>query len=240
VEGDDALQFIREMRAPFGLAFGECLLLAIIGVRQMIDAGEQRAEMFAVIDDAADGNAAEARAVIAALAADQAGAPALAAHGMISERDLERGIDRLRAGIAEKDMIEIAGRKGRDARGERESLRMRELKGRGVIEFTRRALDRGDDGIAIVADIAAPHAGGAVEHGAAVGLIIMHVLGAHDEARILLEGPIGGEGHPEGFEIVRRERVEVSRFGPGARHVLRLRKIRPHPIRPKTLHNGGH
>ena len=46
----------------------------------MIDAGEQRAEEFPVIDDAADRNAAEADAVIAALAADQTGARAVAAH----------------------------------------------------------------------------------------------------------------------------------------------------------------
>ena len=43
----------------------------------MVDAGQQRAEDLAVADDAADGSAAEADAVIAALAADQArcGAP---------------------------------------------------------------------------------------------------------------------------------------------------------------------
>jgi hypothetical protein len=37
----------------------------------MVDAGQQRAEELAVVDDAADRNAAEADAVIAALAADQ-------------------------------------------------------------------------------------------------------------------------------------------------------------------------
>ena len=79
VQRDDALEIVGEMRAPFRLALGEGLLLAIVGRRQVIDAGEQRAEEFAVVDDAADRNAAEADAVIAALTADQAGARALAA-----------------------------------------------------------------------------------------------------------------------------------------------------------------
>ena len=70
---------VGEMRAVFRLALGEGLLLAVVGVGKMIDAGEQRAVHPAVIDDAADRSAAEADAVIAALAADQAGAGALAA-----------------------------------------------------------------------------------------------------------------------------------------------------------------
>ena len=74
MQRDDALEIVGEMRAPFRLALGEGLLLAIVGRRQVVDAGEQRAEEFAVGDDAADRNAAEADAVIAALAPDQAGA----------------------------------------------------------------------------------------------------------------------------------------------------------------------
>jgi hypothetical protein len=63
----------------------------------MIDPGQERPEEFAIVDNAADGNAAEADAVIAALPADQARARALATHVVVGERDLERGIDRLRA-----------------------------------------------------------------------------------------------------------------------------------------------
>ena len=63
----------------------------------MIDAGEQRAELLAVVDDAADRDAAEADAVIAALASDQAHARGVAAHIMIGERDLERSVDSFRA-----------------------------------------------------------------------------------------------------------------------------------------------
>ena len=78
MQRDDTIEFVGEMRAPFRLADAEGLLLAIVSRRQMIDAGEQRAELFAVVDDAADRNAAEADAVIAALAADQPHARGLA------------------------------------------------------------------------------------------------------------------------------------------------------------------
>jgi hypothetical protein len=69
---DEILQRIGEMRAIFRLALGEGLLVAVIGRRQMVDARQQRAEDLAVADDAADGRAAEADAVIAAHPADQA------------------------------------------------------------------------------------------------------------------------------------------------------------------------
>ena len=94
VQRDDAFELVGQMRAPFRLAPGEGLVLAVVGRRQMIDAGKKRAEELAIVDDAADRDAAEADAVIAALAADQARARALAADVVVGERDLERGIDR--------------------------------------------------------------------------------------------------------------------------------------------------
>ena len=101
-------------------------------------------------------DAAEADAVIAALAADQAHARGVAAHVVIGERDLERGIDRLRAGIAEEHVIEIAGRQRRDAAGEFESLGMAELEGRREVEFGRLVLDRLNDRVAVMPGIGAP------------------------------------------------------------------------------------
>ena len=118
---DDALQLVGEMRAPFRLAAGEGLLGAVIGVRQVVDARQQRAEELAVVDDAADRDAAEADAVIAALAADQARLAALALHVPVGERDLQRRIDGLGARIAEEDVVEVAGRELGDARGELEA-----------------------------------------------------------------------------------------------------------------------
>src|SRR4029450_1258410 len=88
----------------------EVLVLAIVGRGQMVDAGEQRAEHPAVGDDAADRDAAEADAVIAALAADQTRARALTADVVVGERDLQRAVDGFRTGIAEEHAIEVARR----------------------------------------------------------------------------------------------------------------------------------
>ena len=54
-----------------------------------------------------------------------------------------------------------------------------------------------------VSAVAAPHPGGGVDDLAAVGGEIMHVLGAGEQARVLLEGAVGGERHPMRGEIVR-------------------------------------
>ena len=62
--------------------------------------------------------------------------------------------------------------------------------GRRVVEFLGLALDRGDDRIAVMAGIGAPQARGAVEHGAALGREIVHVLGARDQPRRALEGAV--------------------------------------------------
>ena len=67
------------------------------------------AKRAAVVDHAADRHAAEADAVIAALAADQAGARRLPGGAMIGQRDLQRGIDRFRTRIGEEDAVEPIG-----------------------------------------------------------------------------------------------------------------------------------
>ena len=139
VQRDQAIEFVRKVPAPFRLADGEGLLGAVIGRRQVIDAGDQRAEHLAVADDAADRDAAEADAVIAALAADQPHARGVAAHVVKGERDLERGVDRLRAGIAEEHVVEVAGGERGDAARQFERLRVRELEGRRVVHLGRLA-----------------------------------------------------------------------------------------------------
>ena len=217
MQADDPLERVGEMAAPFRLALGEGLMLAIVGRRQMVDAGQEGTEEFAVVDHAADRNAAEADAVIAALAADQALARAGPAHVVVGEGDLQRRVDGLRAGIAEEHVIEIAGRELGDARGELEGLRMGELEGRREIEFGRLTLDRRDDRRAVVSGVAAPQARRRVEDLAPLGGEIVHVLGARNEARPLLEGAIGRERQPERLEIVGNVRAG-RRLGCGERH----------------------
>ena len=81
--------------------------------------------------------------MIAALAADQAGAGALAVDLVIGERDLERGVGRFRAGIAEEHVVEPGGRQIGDAAGELEGLRNAELERRRVIQRLGLLADRG-------------------------------------------------------------------------------------------------
>ena len=134
VQRDDALELVGELRAPCSGWPREKALAQVMGVRQMIDAGSRLPKSLAVARDAADRDAAETDAVIAALAADEAGARALAADAVIGDGDLERGIDRLRAGIGEEDMVEIAGRQVPRAAPPLEGLGMAHLEGGRVIE----------------------------------------------------------------------------------------------------------
>ena len=218
VQRDDPLERVGEMGAPFRLALGEGLMLAIIGRGKMIDAGQQRTEELAIVDHAADRNAAEADAMIGALAADQTLARALSAHVVIGERDLERRVAGLGARIAKEHMIEIARRELGQARGELERQRMGELEGRREIELRRLALDRGHDRRAVVSGVAAPQSRRAVEDRAPLGGEIMHVLGARDEPRLLLEGAIGRERQPERAQIVGNVRARGGLDGGGGVH----------------------
>src|SRR5262245_13459844 len=199
---DKTIEIVGKMRAPFRLADTESLLLAIVSRYQMVYTGEQRAELLAIVDNTANGDATEAYAVIPALPTDQAHARGVAANVVIGERNLERGVDGLGTGVAEKYVIEIGrGERSNPAR-KFKGLRMAELERRRVVQRGRLALDGLDDRLAIVAGIRAPTTGGAVEQPASVAGDVMHVLGANDHLWPLLEGAVGGEGHPIGFEIV--------------------------------------
>ncbi len=202
VQIDQPLQFIGEMRAIFRLALAEGLLFPVVGRRDVIDAGQQRSVQLAVIDDASHRSSAKTDAVIAALAADQPGAAALALDLVKSQRDLERGVGGLRAGIAEEDVIEPGGREIGDAARKLKGLWNAELEWRGIIQRLGHLADRGGNLAAAVAGVAAPHARRGVDDLAAIDGKIMHVLGAGEQSRRLLEGPVGGERHPMRREVV--------------------------------------
>ncbi len=159
---------VGELAAMLGLAAGEGVLAGLVGVRHVVDAGQQRAEHLAVGDDAADRDAAEVDAVIAALAADQAEARAVAVHAVIGERDLEGGVDRFRSGVGVEHVVHAFGRDVDQAVGQLEGLGMAELEGRRIVELAGLLADRLGDLRAAVAGIDAPEAGRAVEHLTAV------------------------------------------------------------------------
>ena len=105
MQRDQTLDVVGEFRAVRGLAPGEGVAGKIVGMADMIDARQMRRERSAVVHHATDRHAAETDAVITALAADQTRARRLAGGTMISERDLERGVDRLGTGIGEEDAV---------------------------------------------------------------------------------------------------------------------------------------
>ena len=140
VQRDDALELVREVRAPGRLAAAEGVVLQVVRVRQVIHAGQHAgAEHLAVGDDAADRDAAEADAVIALLAADEPRALRLAAHAVIADGDLQRRVHGLGSGIHEEHVIEIAGRELRDAAGQLERGRMAHVERGRVVELARPA-----------------------------------------------------------------------------------------------------
>src|SRR6185295_8271827 len=101
--------------------------------------------------------------MIAALTPDKPCALAFITGAMVGERDLERRVDRLRAGVAEEDVVEVAGKHAGEAVGEFERCRVAELEGWCVVELHRLLTDCFDDPRAAVAGVRAPQAGGRVE-----------------------------------------------------------------------------
>ena len=79
---------------------------------------------------------------------------------------------------------------------------MGEFKGRRIVELRGLRADCRHDGIAVVAGIRAPQTGGAVEDGAPLGRVVMHVLCPRDQPRGSLERAVRSKWQPERFEII--------------------------------------
>ncbi len=124
VQRDDALEFVGEMRAPFRLALGEGLLLrgcrCAAGGRRRPAArrttcGWRRCRRPRCRRSRRRDSRARGRSA--------ASCEPLPRDVPVGERDLQRGVDRLRARIAEEHVVEIARRQRRDAARELERLR---------------------------------------------------------------------------------------------------------------------
>jgi hypothetical protein len=211
-----ALKLVGQVHAPFGLTLGVGLLSAVVGVRQVISARQQRAKPLAVGDHAAHRNAAEAHTMITALTADHAGARGFTARTVIGERHLQGGVAGFRAGVGEERIVQVTRRQHGKARGQFENLRVAVLEGRREIELGSLLLDGVDDRLAAMTGIGAPQAGGRINQRAALHVVVVHVLGASDQTRPLLERCVGRKAHEEGFQVVRGRfpgsHIEMSRL----------------------------
>ena len=214
VQGDQAFELIGQVRAVFRLALGEGVLFQVVGMRQVVHARQQRgAEGLAVAADAAHRHAAEAHAVIAALAADQAGAGSVAFGAVIGQGDLQRRIHRLRAGAGVEHVGEAVAGVGLEALGQFEGARVAELEGGRVVQRGHGLLHgRHDLGMG-VAQRHAPQARSAVQDAVAGIVAVVHAFGGHQHARRGLEVAVGSEGHPVGRQAGRMRLVLAGHGG---------------------------
>ena len=203
VQRDDALQFVGQMRAMFRLPARHAVFRQM-RMGQVVHPGQQAAEDAAVADDAAHRDAAEAHAVIPALAPDQARPAALAARAVIGQCDLQRGIHRLGARVGVEHMLQPLGRDVDDPVGEFERARMAHLECRRIVQRAHHPADRLGDARPAMTGVAAPEPCGPVQDLAPVRRRIVHVLRRDEHPGRLLELPVRGEGHPEGAQVVRR------------------------------------
>jgi hypothetical protein len=223
MQRDHPFQVFREFNAIRWQALRERIATDIERVAHVVDAGQQRAEELAVVREAADRDAAEADTVIALFATDQARALAVAAGTVIGQRDLQCGIDRLRARIGEEHAVHAFRRDRGQAFGHLERQGMTHLEGRREVHRRDLLLHGSDDAVAAMAGIAAPQAAGAIEDFATIDRGVEHALRGCEQARLRLELSVGRERHPERPHLFRRRgrfvRVMAVEGGEFAAHV---------------------
>lgn len=78
---------------------------------------------------------------------------------------------------------------------------MSKLKGRGVVQLAKLTVHGCLDFMASVPGTASPKPGQAVKNLAAILVVQPVAFGFDDQARVLLEVPVRGKGHPVGLEI---------------------------------------
>ena len=207
VQRHDPLELVGEVCAMIGFAARVCVARQVVRVRQVVDAGQLRREELAVVDHAADRNAAEADAVVPALAADQPRARAFAADAVVGECDLQRRVDRLRARVREEHVVEPRREPAHDVVRQLERQRVAHLEHRREIHLGDLAADGLGNLATSVAGVHAPQSRRPVEHLPALGRPVVHALGFREQAGLGLELPVRRERHPEGFELGAVERV---------------------------------
>mmetsp|Transcript_6064 Transcript_6064/g.24216 ORF Transcript_6064/g.24216 Transcript_6064/m.24216 type:complete len:373 (+) Transcript_6064:1199-2317(+) len=201
VQRHEALQVVGKLGAVLGHADRERIARRVMRVADVVHAGQQAAEHLAVGHHAADRDAAEVHAVVAALAADEPGAARLAAHAVVGDGHLQGGLDRLGAGVGEEHAVQPGRSDGCQPFGQLEGLGVGHLEGRRKVQLGRLLLDGLHDAGPVVAGIDAPQAGDAVQHLAALVVAKEHAVGLSQQPRRLLELAVGRERHPVGIQL---------------------------------------
>ncbi len=207
VQRDLPLQVLGQFDAVRRQALRERIARHVQRVADVRDRRQARAEPLAVVRQAAHRHAAEADAVVALLAADETGALAFAAHAVVGQGDLQCTVHGFRTGVAEEHLVEVAGRKRRQALCQLERQRRTHREVGREIQRANLLLHRLDDARAGVAGVAAPEAGGGIQHLVAVDVAVMHAGRAGQQPRPGLELPVGRERHPEVIERAGRFQI---------------------------------
>ena len=84
---NNRLEIIREMRAPLRTTLGKCVMLRMMGMRQMVHTSQERAKLPSVIHDTADRDASKANAIISTFATDESCPCPLSNRTLVSERN---------------------------------------------------------------------------------------------------------------------------------------------------------
>ena len=207
------LELVGQLRPVRRRAAREGVPRRIMRVRQVVDPRQQRPRPgLAVRRDAAHRDAAEAYAVVAALAPDETRARGLTARAVPGEGDLQCRVDRFRSGVGEKHVIEPLGRDFHQLVCQRERPRMTHLEGRRVVQGLELARDRLSDLPAAVSRVDAPQSRDRIEDLSPLGGPVVHAARFREQPGFRLELAVGGEGQPERFEFRSAQR------GAGVRH----------------------
>jgi len=200
VQFDQLEQLIGQLHAAgFGHAAG-VRQVRLQGVRQVVGV-HHLAEHLAVAADAAEAGAGDVHAVVTAGAADELALARLTFQAPVGAGHFHCRVGALGAGAGEEYMVEVAGHQRGNLFGQAERQRVAVLEARRVVQAAQLLGHRLLDFAAAVAGAAGPQAGQAVEHLATLVIDQGVAVGADNDARIALEGAVGGKGHPVGVQL---------------------------------------
>ena len=209
IQIDESGEVVGQLHAMGAFAARKEILLEM-RMPHVRNAGQRRAELAPVVDHARQRDAAEIDAVVGTLARDEHRPSRVAVRLVIGERDLHRRVDRFRARIGEKDVVEIAWRQLCDARRELEALGMAAQERRDEIELGELLSYGFGDFAAAVSRGAAKQAGRGIDDFFPAVVPVVHAFGADDELGIRLELAVRRERHPV---LVERDRLRLRTIG---------------------------